>query len=648
MSALLVGAAFIAIALVALALLRPHLALLTLVALDVSNINGVIAENIGISPYKPQLALAVLVLLVMGRRRQFRFQWSPVVLGLLILYAGFCLSLVSAADPVTSQALLVSRARDFFYFIVVFALILSTDRLRAVGQAAVIVLAGLAALTVIHEFVLDNNGDLFGLSRVPLVQEGGAATPRHAGTSSDVNFWARLLILFTPLSLALWASSRQRWSRIFWLGCAASLGLGVYLTQSRGGFIAVFVAVVAWLALAGGRYRRSLLFGPVVLAVLVPVSGIGSRLGTLTAITAGSTANADPSVVTRKRLQLDALHMFQDSPLTGHGIGSYGTLFPRYDRVADYYQPVDIVAAAHNFYLEQAADGGVFLLLTWAIFIGSILFAALRASASATLVNDVQTRFLALGVIGGICGWLLASVFLHLSDFRALLVLAAIAAALDVQSRRPQLILAPVPIRRLTARSPVALLSVVLLASGLGAVGALTDRTPDFTEVTDLAVVPSTAAIDPSVSYQQDVVSRELIVPTLAAVVNSSITADDLMREIGAPPDRSVTFDAIQSRLGGAVTITVSGPDAQTVHRLQTAAVAASKARVATLRSSYQLKGEASAPTQNLSGRRWVTTLCILVFFIASLALIASRHKTSGRRRDGLQDAREAMAPTIV
>ncbi len=216
MTALLIGAALIGLAVVALAFLRPQLALITLVVLDVSNINGAIAEQIGTSPYKAELGLAVVVLLVMVRRRQLRMGWSPVLLGLLILFAGFCLSLVAAADPVTSQALLISRTRDLFYFLVVFALVLSTGRIRSLTQAAVTVLAALAALTVVHEFVLHNSGDLYGLSRVPLVQEGGASTPRHAGTSSDVNFWARLLILFTPLSLSLWAASRQRWPRLFW------------------------------------------------------------------------------------------------------------------------------------------------------------------------------------------------------------------------------------------------------------------------------------------------------------------------------------------------------------------------------------------------------------------------------------------------
>ena len=61
---LLVGAGLLLAAFVVLAIRFPRVSLLTLVALDVSNINGVIAEQVGISPYKPQLALAVVAVLV--------------------------------------------------------------------------------------------------------------------------------------------------------------------------------------------------------------------------------------------------------------------------------------------------------------------------------------------------------------------------------------------------------------------------------------------------------------------------------------------------------------------------------------------------------------------------------------------------------
>jgi hypothetical protein len=91
------------------------------------------------------------------------------------------------------------------------------------------------------------------------------------------------------------------------------------------------------------------------------------------------------------------------------------------------------------------------LLLAWAMFVGSVLFVAVRALVIGRRSGDALTTWLSLGVISGLTGWLLASAFLHLSDFRSLLLLAALAAALDVRARG----LPPAPAlpRQRTARS---------------------------------------------------------------------------------------------------------------------------------------------------------------------------------------------------
>ncbi len=663
----LVGGGVLLLAFVVLAIRFPRVSLLTLVALDVSNINGVIADQIGTSPYKPQLALAVIAVLVMVRRRMFRFAWSPVLLGLLVLAAGFCLSFVAAADPVTSLDLLLSYARDLLYFLVVYALLLSTDSLRTTTMVAVLVLAGLAGLTVIHEFVLHNSGSLFGLSRVPLVQEGGALTPRHAGTSPDVNFWSRLLILFTPMALSLLAMSRSLRDRLLWAGATLALLLGVYLTQSRGGFIALFVGLVVWAVLAGGWYRKSLLFLPVALLVIVPVSGIGSRLGTLTAVLSGSTTTADPSVVTRKRLQLDAWNMFLDRPITGHGIGSYPALFLQYDRLANFDDRVDIVVAAHNFYFEQAADGGVVLLLGWAFFFGTVFFVALRTMIGARRAGDDPSRFLALGVIGGLVGWLLASVFLHLSDFRALLLMAALAAVADVRCRSAAAAAAvpadgavsPVnadPVGesdaaagpRRPGRAAVLGWAGVAALALVGATGALLAGQTVYTSSTTLGVVP-TGAVGGATAYELDVVSRGLIVPTLAEVLDRSIDPDAVAAQAGRFPAGAAgaSVDVAPSRLGGAVVVTVTADQPALASDLTRAAVELSKARVADLQAGYLLVGEPAQPQPVSSPPWWLApALGAMAVLAVAMAVGAARQRsrrsdpTPAARFDGVDDAR--------
>ena len=137
--------------------------------------------------------------------------------------------------------------------------------------------------------------------------------------------------------------------------------------------------------------------------------------------------------------------------------------------MADTYQPIDIVVAAHNLYLEQAADGGIVLLLAWGVFVGSVLFVALRALAIGRRAPDPVSAWLADGVIAGLVGWLVASAFLHLSDFRALLTLAALAAALDVHCRRLSVpTVEPSAARRRTGPAVMGLLAAVTLVGVAG------------------------------------------------------------------------------------------------------------------------------------------------------------------------------------
>ena len=602
------------------------LALLVLVTFDVSNLNGVIAGQIGLSPYRAQLALAVLTLLVVLARRSVRqrLAWSPVLLGLGVLLAGFAVSLVGAADPALSQSVLAERARDLVYVVVVYALLLTTDSVRTAVRSVVLVLAGLAALTVVHEFVLGNAGDLFGLSQVPLVQQSGAATARHAGTSSDVNFWGRLLILFTPLALSLAAGATRRLPGLVWAGCGVSLLAGVYLTQSRGGFLALFVAVVVWLVLAGGWYRRSLLAVPVAVAVFLPFTAVGRRLETLVA--AGGAA--DPSVAERRRLQAAALRMFVDAPVTGHGIGSYPAIFPAYDRLADSYRPVEIVVAAHNLYLEQAADGGILLFVAWTVFIGTVLFAAVRALLLTRRAGEAGTAWLAVGMLAGLLGWLGASLFLHLSDFRALLLVAALAAALDVQARRlPPSPVGPARVRTAPGRRVLAGLAVLAVVSAGGLAAALTTGARTYTSSATLAVVPAGSTASGGTAYQLDVLSRGIIVPSLATVLDDSAPLAEVERAAAG-----ATVAVTPSDQGGALLVRATATDPVVAETVGRAAVAAAQDAVVRLDTGYQLSGGSGAAVAGEPRGRWLAVPCALGLAAAALGLVRVRRRRSALR----------------
>jgi hypothetical protein len=248
----------------------------------------------------------------------------------------------------------------------------------------------------------------------------------------------------------------------------------------------------------------------------------------------------------------------------------------------------------------------VVLLLSWAFCAGTVLFAALRAHlVTRTSPRQSTATFLAVGVSAGVVGWATASVFLHLSDFRTLLLMAALAGALDVHARRLAVPgVEPALVERRSLRAVTVAGGVAAVTAAVGIVGVVGLEPPSYVNSATLAVVPSGSLADGVNAYQVDVISRGLIVPTLTEVLDRSVTARSLLGdEAAAHAELSVSVD--QSRHGGSVVVTVSGRTRDAVTEAGDRAVALSAATVAGLDSSYSLTGSmgGARATQAASGR---------------------------------------------
>ena len=416
------------------ALLRPSVALLLLVAVTVTNTSAVIGERAGVGLYLLALVLALASLLLGVVRGDLRPAWSPVFLLAGVFVGTRALSLLWASDPGAGLPVVASAGKDCLFLVVVTMLVCGSANQARVTRLVVACVAVLAAVTLVNEFVLQNATDLGGFSNVPLTGELGAATSRHSGPEDDANFWARSLVLLLPLALSLAAAESTRRRRWWVLGAGTIVG-GVYLTQSRGGFIACAAAVLAWLALAGPRYRRLLVAVPVVgVVVLLAVPGISSRLLTLRDLGASGGESGDPSLAGRLASQRTAVDMFLDQPVTGVGAGNFEILQPEYRRRAGLAaKPV----APHNTYLELASEGGVIGLLGWLAFYGGAAFVAVRSLVMVRGLDRFaahrQVALLLVGVLASLVGWGLASAFLPFGGFRSLLTVVALAAAVDIQ-----------------------------------------------------------------------------------------------------------------------------------------------------------------------------------------------------------------------
>lgn len=624
---MLIGVA-LAVAGVALAVTRPRLLLTVMVVMDVTNLTGVIEEHAGISPFRPLLVLALISVLVLARQGRLVVSGSPIVITLMLLLGCVWVNAALSTIPATSAAAAVTFTTNIIYFLIVYILLCSLKSWAEVLAATTVGLAVLAAVGVGHELVLGGAGDLFGLSRIGMVEEGAATIPRHSGTVEDVNFWGRLLLLYLPaaLSFAVVAGRRGSYARLGgWVVVAGSLTAGVYLTQSRGAFLALPIALFAWIALAGWQVRKALLWMPAIILVLVTVSGAWDRLtGLIQFVSSGLQTSGDLSLTNRLRLMQNAGRMFMDSPWTGQGIGTYPERVVIFDRYANTAAPLEVAGAAHNFYLEQAADGGVMLLTAWLLVAGAVVLVCWR-SLRLLGATELTNRYVVVGGASGLVAWLAASLFIHLSNFRALLVVIAVLAALeqDVRRKTPRETSARqarANPRRLLAAALATSSAVLIIATGLGLLAngwATTYRS---------AVLLTIGLEDNSggyAAYQLDLIGRGLVAPSFAEV---------LQREFDAQPPGPYQATFRPSREGGGIVVQVRAESEVKAQAAAEATVIWATDRVAALGTPYELRAGPSVPAP-IGGMSWrhllLLTLGLCCGLGAALLYRRTEHEVS-------------------
>ena len=414
---------------------RPALALCIMVVIEFTNLSGLFAAKVGVPIFAPSLLMGLIAIGFALRDPQCRSRingWTVMCAGFLAIYlATQAIATIGSVDIAVSVAGMQRNAVDCVFVMVVLVLVQVTARPWMVAAVIVITLASLCTLTIISWVVYGGSQTFGGLSTVTTASGEMITTLRYGGPLPDSNFWGRHLALGLPMAAALMSRALRADRRATAMGWGLTLILllsGVYLTQSRGTFLAAGVAIAVWfLAVERSVRRWSLILVPLGIAAFV-VPGVGNRIvAAFQDFTqADVQSDIDPSVVGRLAAQEEAWMMFDQRPYFGFGPAT----FP--DQVINFAGRVSTAAreptnAPHNLYAELAAETGVFGLLGWAVVILGFLSAVLLA----IIVNPhSRDRILAAAVCAAIVAWSAASIGLHMAYFRTFGVVLALAAGL--------------------------------------------------------------------------------------------------------------------------------------------------------------------------------------------------------------------------
>ncbi len=213
---------------------------------------------------------------------------------------------------------------------------------------------------------------------------------RASAPFGNPNSLAGLLVLLIPPGLALaLRRGASSYERVLFGWMALMLAAGLVLTLSRGGWLALTLALAAWPVWRGwARFRRrGLLIGAAVLVVMAGATWGVMNMSTF-ARQRAVTLWHDLGERSRPVMWRAAWANFTAHPWVGTGAGSYDVMFEQHRPETEQKRPV----WAHNDYLNTLSDYGGIGLLLLGVAVGGAAWSARRERAGASGALPVGDR----------------------------------------------------------------------------------------------------------------------------------------------------------------------------------------------------------------------------------------------------------------
>jgi O-antigen ligase len=281
----------------------------------------------------------------------------PITLcGLVLMVAIICSQLFSPGHWFFIWGARMSAYKYFkilVYFLLLVSLVDTPARLRRflLWLGAFIIILTTLTLLQAHKVIDLPTIDVFYMQDERDADDNLIGTSRRlqsTGIFNDPNDYCLILVVGMGISGLGLTTPRWRMYWPIWLTALLGCGYALYLTRSRGGFVAMLAGLlIAFHARFG--WFKSILLGAVVLPVIFMLfAGRATELST-------SAATA------QSRLQLwsEALDLFKSAPVFGIGEGEYAEVSEDH-------------MVAHNSYLHAFAELGFF---GGTIFLGGFYYA---------------------------------------------------------------------------------------------------------------------------------------------------------------------------------------------------------------------------------------------------------------------------------
>lgn len=269
-------------------------------------------------------------------------------------------------------------------YMFVFIITLDTLRDRKRVRNCINVSLGMAFIVGIDTIFQRFSGtDL--LRHKTMVALYGETIPRAVTASfNHYNSLGAYLVFNLSLLLAMLVSAKERISKISLFFLMALLQICLFLSFSRGSWIGFMAALILMLFLSPKVNKLVNIFVVFILVCLF-IPGIRERAMFI------FSPQGDTD---RIQVWKGTFKMIKEHPFLGMGIGTYMDYFQKYVMKA-------FIQYAHNCYLQIWAETGIFALLSFILFVGSILHKGIKS-----LKFEDDNAFILLGFICAFSGTL--------------------------------------------------------------------------------------------------------------------------------------------------------------------------------------------------------------------------------------------------
>jgi O-antigen ligase len=355
-----------------------YLALVALAALYFGRPEDVI-PGIGVIPMAKiagGLALIGLLLSLMsGKKRKF----APETKYVVALFAWCCITIPFAFWRTGALNVVLTRLSKGVIVAVLVALVV--QELWQLRRLIWVQAAAVAAMTVLS----------VGLHH----EKGGRLVGALGGVFENPNDLAINIALNWPICVGFFFMTRGP-KKIIWGSVSLIMLVGVQLTYSRSGFLAIVVAVVMVVWEFGVRGKRPFLFlvaGLLGVALLVvSPSGYAARIASIAVKNQGD-PRGEGSREQRKQLLIDSIKTAFEHPIFGIGAGNFEATNGTWH-------------VAHNTYTEIAAEAGFPAFILFILMFYRSLYNIKMVRRSPAYETDPVIR----GLTGGL--WVSVSAFM--------------------------------------------------------------------------------------------------------------------------------------------------------------------------------------------------------------------------------------------